>query len=160
MKASRLLLGTALLLASADRLPAPIAEESPTPAATSTASVAATHVEAAFCAWMRNEQFKTLFQQNNDDELFPFLIEGRLHEGRSEFRAVFVKKPEEFSLYCFWGLPPWMYEQRNSRLKAQGYDILSQNTFRDVAGEKVYQTVWVRKEQLPAAKEYLKRIVP
>jgi class 3 adenylate cyclase len=135
--------------------------ESMTPAPTSAppASVSTVGIEALFCSWMQNAEFTSFFHEKTDAGLFAVRIEGRLHDSAQEYRASFVKKPvENFYRWAFWGQSSYNYERINSRLTAAGYDILSQQTFEGVIGEKRYQTVWVRRDQLPAAKECLKRI--
>jgi hypothetical protein len=146
--------------------PNPAMPNSPTPATTQgsgfTSPVAPAQSEAGFCSWMANDngQFNSFFDQQNDAGSFPVLIEGRLHKGVWEYRAIFVTKPvRQLAYYSCWGYSPRKYEQFKSKLKAAGYDILSQQTFDDVVANKIYQTVWVRSDQMPAAKECLKRTV-
>ena len=148
---------TATPLVAATRAPSPPSMESG-----STSPAATAHSEAGFCSWMANDngQFNSFFDQQKDAGSFPVLIEGRLHNGEREYRAIFVTKPfRQFNYYACWGYSPRKYEQYNSRLKGAGYDILSQQTFEDVVGSKIYQSVWVRSDHMPAAKECLKRTV-
>jgi adenylate cyclase len=133
----------------------------PSPTSAPPTPVATVRSKARFSSWMQNDDFKSFFRQQRDDDLFPVLIEGRLDKGSTEYRAVFVEKPvKNFYYWAYWGQTPDDYKRINSRLTVAGYDILSQQTFEGVMGEKRHQVVWVRKDQLPAGKECLQRIAP
>ena len=146
--------------------PNPAMPNSPTPPTAqgggSTSPVASAYSKAGFCSWMTNDngQFNSFFDQQKAAGLFPVRLEGRLHKGEWGYRAIFVPKPSQgFYYYAFWGQSPRNYEQSNSHLKAGGYEILSQQTFEDVVGNKISQSIWVRSDQMPAAKECLNRTV-
>jgi hypothetical protein len=121
----------------------------------------ATRIESRFCQWMRQDQFLPFYHRQHDSGSFPVLVEGRLHQGEWEYRALFDRFPAPgFYYYVEWGRRPWQYEEYNSRFTSEGYGILSQQTFQDAARDNIYQTVWVRRDQIPVAKRCLQRVVP
>jgi hypothetical protein len=162
-----------LIWISVSRLPAPISEletPTPTPAPPQSSSAklsprippispeVAARIETRFSSWLQKNQFLSFFYDQQG--VFHILIEGRLHDGAREYRAIFDKTPtQDFHFFFFFGQQRSRYEEVNNRLTSQGYKILSQQTFQDEAGEPIYQTVWVRNDQMPAARECLQRIV-
>jgi hypothetical protein len=110
---------------------------------------------------MRQDQFLPYFRRQHDSGSFPVLVEGRLHQREWEYRAIFDRFPVSgFYYYVEWGRRPWQYEEYNSRFASEGYAILSQQTFLDAACDNIYQTVWVRRDQIPVARRCLQRVVP
>jgi len=171
---ARLCIIAAILITTTARLPAPISElETPTPTAGLPESGAAKlpprippistevagRIETRFSPWMQLEEFNKFSDHHEGTRV---LIEGRLHEGNWEYRAIFEHVPlQGSSLYSYWGVG---YTQRkfnefNNRMISGGYEILSQQTFQDAGGYVLYQTGWVRKDQMPVARQCLQKIL-
>jgi len=110
--------------------------------------------------WMAENEFTTFFRQQHDSGLFAVMVEGRLQQAKREYRAVFDQFPyRDFQSLAAWGRGLKQYQSENSRFAAAGYEILSQQTFQDVSHNTIYQTVWVRKDKMPAARKCLERLV-
>lgn len=110
---------------------------------------------------MSENQFTTFFHKQHDWGLFAIMIEGRLNRGQREYRAIFDQFPvQNFASLAAWGRGLQQYQAENSRFADGGYDILSQQTFQDAAHNNIYQTVWVRKDELPAARKLIERLLP
>ena len=118
-------------------------------------------ISGHFSPWMAENQFKTFFRQQHDWGLFAVMVEGRLNRGQQEYRAIFDQFPvRNFSSFAAWGRGLQQYQNENSRFVAAGYDILSLQTFQDVAHTNIYQVVWVRKDEMPAARKLIERSLP
>jgi hypothetical protein len=118
-------------------------------------------ISGHFSPWMAQNQFTTFFRQQHNDGLFAFMVEGRLNRGQQEYRAIFDQFPvRNFSSFAAWGRGLQQYQNENSRFVAAGYDILSLQTFQDAAHTNIYQVVWVRKDEMPAARKLIERLLP
>ena len=157
------------LATKGDALPvAPLPESAPVTKMTSSASLpnipifteaSANQIEARFCEWMPAYRFLPLFHREQNLGLFSVIVEGRLNnaERQWELRAVFEKLPVPTLDYeVQWFQNFRKCEDSNKLLVNRGYEILSQQIFKDPNGD-IYQTVWVRKEQLAAARNCLQR---
>jgi len=114
-----------------------------------------------FSPWMAENQFTTFFRQKHNVGLFAIMVEGRLNRGQQEYRAIFDQFPgRNFSSFAAWGRGLQQYQSENSRFVAAGYDILSLQTFQDAAHTNIYQVVWVRKDEMPAARKLIERLLP
>jgi hypothetical protein len=155
-----------------DQLPvAPLPESAPIAQMTSSASLpnipifteaTANQIEARFCAWMPPNRFLPFFQRESNLRSFPVIVEGRLNniERRWDLRAIFDKLPVPTFYYeVQWLQNLGQFEESNKRLSALGYEILSQQIIQDPGGD-VFQTVWVRKDQMTAARTCLQRLLP
>jgi hypothetical protein len=157
------------LATKGDALPvAPLPESAPVTKMTSSASLpnipifteaSANQIEARFCEWMPAYRFLPLFHREQNLGLFSVIVEGRWNnaERQWELRAVFEKLPVPTLDYeVQWFQNFRKCEDSNKLLVNRGYEILSQQIFKDPNGD-IYQTVWVRKEQLAAARNCLQR---
>lgn len=110
---------------------------------------------------MAENQFTTFFRQQHDWGLFAIMIEGRLNRGQREYRAIFDQFPvRNFTSFAVWGRGLQQYQNENGRFAALGYDILTLQTFQDAAHTNIYQAVWVRKDEMPAARRLIERLRP
>jgi hypothetical protein len=113
-----------------------------------------------FSVWITEDRFSPFFRQQHDSGLFAVMVEGRLNRAQREYRALFDQFPyRNFQSYAAWGRGLQQYQNETSRFVAAGYEILSQQTFQDAAHNTIYQTVWVRKDEMPAARKCLERLV-
>jgi hypothetical protein len=113
-----------------------------------------------FSVWITEDRFSPFFRQQHDSGLFAVMVEGRLNRAQREYRALFDQFPyRNFQSYAAWGRRLQQYQNETSRFVAAGYEILSQQTFQDAAHNTIYQTIWVRKDEMPAARKCLERLV-
>jgi len=124
--------------------------------------------ESHFTQWMSNDKFGDYYSKKHEAKYFPVVLEGRLISEESdghikgdwEYRAIFEKMPvPSFFYYVEWGRRQNKYNELAQKYKDGGYEILFMQNFKDVIDENVSQAIWVRKDQIPAAKKVLKKIL-
>ena len=121
----------------------------------------ANRIETRFCEWMPANRFLPLFHREQNMGFFPIIVEGRINvaERRWDLRAVFDKLPTPTLIYeVQWFQNISDFDRLNKSLSASGFEILSQQIFKDPQGD-IYQTIWVQKEQVAAARACLQRLV-
>jgi hypothetical protein len=118
-----------------------------TDASTTYSLVAAPSVANQATAWMPMSNFLTYCRSQDASRAFPLTIEGRVNpqNGAWECRGVF--RPWVPSGVYYWyefGRTKQQTDAIDARRKAEGYSILSQQTFLAAGNVPTYQTVWVR----------------
>ena len=129
-------------------------------ASTTYSLVTAPSVANQATAWMPMSNFLTYCRRQDASRAFPLTIEGRVNpqNGVWECRGVF--RPWIPSGVYYWyefGRTKQQTDAIDARRKAEGYSILSQQTFFAAGNVPTYQTVWVR-EGLATARQDLAAI--
>ena len=119
--------------------------------------VPTTGIETQATPWMRMSTFLTYCSNQNAARSYPLTIEGRVNpqDGYWECRGVFEPWISTGIAYRYeWGRTQQETASYNAQHTAQGFSVLSQQTFRDAGNNSIYQTVWVR-DGLSTAKQHL-----
>jgi hypothetical protein len=129
-------------------------------ASTTYSLVTAPSVANQATAWMPMSNFLTYCRRQDASRAFPLTIEGRVNpqNGVWECRGVF--RPWIPSGVYYWyefGRTKQQTDAIDARRKAEGYSILSQQTFLAAGNVPTFQTVWVR-EGLTTARQDLAAI--
>ena len=80
-------------------------------------------------AWVDWEGIRAL--ENWEETIYPANIEGRCHDGREEFRAVWKKLPMQSAFESHHGITKQQFEDRRNALREQGYSLEFSAEFQD-----------------------------
>ena len=98
-----------------------------------------------FTPWKRGEEFGRDMERVWKDRLYPTVVEGRKHEGRSEFRARLKPFPQKVWWFFWWyDQPAGAYEEHRKKMIADGFREISLQVFMDHEGVLKYQTCWIK----------------
>jgi hypothetical protein len=101
-------------------------------------------------AWVTSAELDQLRIENDANMLFPDLVEGRVHEGNTQYRAVFKPYPPGMTYnYIYWGVTDVWFDKHDSELTSAGYVLHSHTTFENDAGTTFHQGVWLLMDKLP-----------
>jgi hypothetical protein len=101
-------------------------------------------------AWVTSAELDQLRIENDANSLIPDLIEGRVHEGKNQYRAVFKPYPPGMTYnYVYWGMTDAWFDKYDGELTSGGYVLHSHTTFENDAGTTFHQGVWLLMDKLP-----------
>ncbi len=101
--------------------------------------------EGVFTLWKNADEFGKEIDVCWKDGYYPAIVEGRNHEGRSEFRAVVRPFPKKAWWFYWWyGQLRSSYEEHRKRLTAEGFKEIHVQIFTDRDGMRKYQTCWIK----------------
>jgi len=114
-------------------LPPPPPAKAPTAPPTQTAN-----------EWLTSADYQREFDAKKS-QFYPANIEGRCHNGREEFRAVWKVRPAESAFESYHVLTKQQFEDKKNTLREQGYSLESSAVFQDCNNVTKYQATWLRK---------------
>ena len=95
-------------------------------------------------SWMPSAEYQRAFEAEMAKGFRPFRVEGRLKDGREEFRAEW--QPD--SPPCAWearhGLNEDAFKKCDAEYTTRGYQIMSQSSFRNQWGAIKHQALWTQ----------------
>jgi hypothetical protein len=101
--------------------------------------------EGIFTPWRVGKEFGREMDQNWKDGFYPAIVEGRNHEGRSEFRAVLRLFPKRVWWFYWWyDQRGSSYEEHRNKMTAEGFKEIHVQVFTDREGVRKYQTCWIK----------------
>jgi len=101
--------------------------------------------EGAFTQWRGGNEFGREIDKYWKDGYYPAIVEGRNHEGRSEFRAVVQPFPKRVWWFYWWyDQLGSSYEEHRKKLTAEGFKEIYLQVFTDREGMRKYQTCWIK----------------
>lgn len=97
--------------------------------------------------WMPLSEFQKEVDLQVKFNRYPSKLEGRNWMGQDQYRAIFNPFPST----PFWfdsriGMDKKHFQEKDKKLKIQGYQRTSFHRFRNSTGETRYQATWVKKE--------------
>jgi len=90
------------------------------------------------------------WQEMRDVKMRPVRNEGRVRDGKVEFRKGYKNftksfgETKGFGWYCYTGLSHEYFTKRNQKLFLDGYSIVWTQVFMNPEGEARYQALWAR----------------
>jgi hypothetical protein len=94
--------------------------------------------------WRSAAQYQQAFSRRRSRGFYPAKVEGRVNNGREEFRAEW--KP--WSTPCRWAsfhnLPKPAFDRNSARYAAEGFTLSSTAQFVDTSGTTRYQATWTK----------------
>lgn len=101
--------------------------------------------EDAFTPWRGGDEFGRSMDTFWKDGYYPAIVEGRDHEGRSEFRAVLKRFPKRVWWFTWWyDQKESSYEEKRKKMTAEGFKEIHVQVFTDREGTRRYQTCWIK----------------
>ncbi len=101
--------------------------------------------EDAFTQWREADIFgreMDIFWKNG---FYPAVVEGRSHQGTSQFRARLQPFPKKVWWFYWWyDQQPAAYEEHKKDMIAKGFKEINFQAFTDSKGVKKYQTCWIK----------------
>jgi len=131
-------------------------------ASTSFTLVSPRTVDTQATTWMQMSSFLTYCRGQDAARSFPLTIEGRVNpqNGSWECRGVFEPWISTGVYYWYeFGRTKQQTDLIDAQRRAEGYSVLSQQTFLAAGNVPTYQTVWVR-EGLATARQDLAALQP
>ena len=101
-------------------------------------------VAAETIDWMPSREYQFVWTTHMLSESPPTRVEGRLNEGREEFRATFANVPPWCDVASVHGMSKADYDQRQTQYQRQGFSLSASTQFDGVGGVTKYQAVWTR----------------
>lgn len=102
-------------------------------------------IDGAYTPWMPGDDFGKQMDKYWKDGYYPANVEGRNHDGTSEFRASLKPFPKRTWWFYWWyGQPLSSYEDHKKRLTSEGFEEIHLQDFTDRDGIKRYQTCWIK----------------
>ena len=99
----------------------------------------------AFTPWKEAGPFGTEMDIHWKNGLYPAVVEGRNHEGRSQFRARLEPFPKRVWWFYWWyDRQLDAYEEHKQKLIAEGFQEINLQVFTDSNGVRKYQTCWIK----------------
>jgi CubicO group peptidase (beta-lactamase class C family) len=95
-----------------------------------------------FSPWMSGAQYLAASSQASASNRYPSRAEGRLDAGVAEYRAMFVPLHGGSGELDGVGLDCTQFTAADPQLQAQGYGLVSLQTFTDASGQVRYQATW------------------
>jgi TonB family protein len=96
-----------------------------------------------FSGWMSGNEYQSLWNNRKGSGFRPSVIEGRVNNGREEFRA----RWEPFSSACAFtshrAMTKAVYESQNGQFIQNGYSVVV-TQFNNLAGVPAYNAVWTK----------------
>jgi hypothetical protein len=115
-----------------------------TAAAADTREASGSVVAAETIDWMPSREYQFVWTTHMLSESPPTRVEGRLNEGREEFRATFANVPPWCDVASVHGMSKADYDQRQTQYERQGFRLSASTQFDGVGGITKYQAVWTR----------------
>lgn len=101
--------------------------------------------------WMASANLDEARIASHEQLLYPESVEGRLHEGKVQYRARFSGYPPNMNYYyAHWGLSEGWFDKYNEDLTRQGYVMTSHSTFTSHAGADIHQATWMMFGEVPS----------
>ena len=98
-----------------------------------------------FTEWRGGEEFGREMAKQWTDGYYPVIVEGRNHQGRSEFRAVVKPFPKRVWWFYWWyDQLQSSYEEHREKLTAEGFSEIHLQVFTGQEGMRKYQTCWIK----------------
>jgi Caspase domain/Polyglycine hydrolase-like, structural repeat len=95
-----------------------------------------------FSAWLSSADYQKLFNDMTSKHWYPSVVEGRSSGGERQFRAKFMPLGAIGSFWSHHGITVDRFNQRDAALRAQGYVLVSKQSFHDNWGDAV-QATWI-----------------
>jgi serine/threonine-protein kinase len=121
--------------------------KSPTERPTSSSSIprdAADGGRGATTTWLSAAEYQDLWRTETANGFHPVNVEGRLSDGRDEFRAAWERTVPPCQFLSHHGLMKDTFDKYNAQYSAQGFIIKSSTQFVGRLGITRYQAVWVK----------------
>lgn len=104
--------------------------------------------EEVFTPWKGGDEFGREMDKYWKDGYYPAIVEGRNHEGKSEFRAAVQPFPKTAWWFYWWyDQLRSSYDEHRQKMIAEGFKEIHVQVFIDHDGMRKYQTCWIK---LPA----------
>ena len=101
--------------------------------------------ENRFTAWREAVEFGREMDLYWKDGYYPAVVEGRNHDGRSEFRAALEPFPKKVWWFYWWyDQQRPSYEEHRKKLTSDGFKEIHVQEFTDRDGMRKYQTCWIK----------------
>lgn len=101
--------------------------------------------ENVFTPWRGGDEFGREMDKYWKDGYYPAVVEGRNHDGRSEFRAALQPFPKRgWWFYWWYDQLGSSYEEHRKKLTTEGFREIHVQVFIDGAGMRKYQTCWIK----------------
>jgi hypothetical protein len=100
--------------------------------------------ESSNNGWLTFAQYQREFDARKS-EFYPANIEGRCHNGREEFRAVWKNWPLGSAFESHHVMTKQQFEDRGNALREQGYSLVFSSVFQDCNDVTRYQATWLKK---------------
>jgi TIR domain-containing protein/polyglycine hydrolase-like protein len=94
--------------------------------------------------WLASAEYQREFDSKKSG-FYPSNIEGRCHNGRVEFRAVWKNLPLGTAFESHHGMTKQQFEDRANALRGQGYSLEFSAGFQDCNDVARYQATWLKK---------------
>jgi len=94
--------------------------------------------------WLTSAEYQREFD-GKKSEFYPANIEGRCHDGREKFRAVWKRLPMQGAFESHHGITKQQFEDRRNALRKQGYSLEFSAVFQDCNDVTRYQATWLKK---------------
>lgn len=96
--------------------------------------------------WLSSAEMQERFDAEMSVRFYPARLEGRLRDGRSEYRAAFAAYPTPFRFNSVWGSAEDRFLARDAELTTEGFRRVWTQEFTDGTGTRRLQGTWVRLE--------------
>ena len=94
--------------------------------------------------WLSSREMQERFDAEVSGRFYPARLEGRLRDGRSEYRAAFAAYPTPFRFNSVWGWAEDRFLARDAELTTEGFRRVWTQEFTDGNGTRRFQGTWVR----------------
>lgn len=99
----------------------------------------------AYTPWMDRDSYYTEMLSQFSNRYYPRIVEGRVIEGISRYRAWFIPfPPGYFYFYTLHGQDKTRYQYWKKQWESQGFRMQHLQIFRDASGTEHYQGTWIR----------------
>ena len=93
---------------------------------------------------LSSREMQERFDAEVSGRFYPARLEGRLRDGRSEYRAAFAAYPTPFRFNSVWGWAEDRFLARDAELTTEGFRRVWTQEFMDGNGTRRFQGTWVR----------------
>jgi Polyglycine hydrolase-like, structural repeat len=115
------------------------------PADAATAAPAeTTPVEDDDGGWLPPAKYQRAFNRRRSRGFYPAKVEGRVNNGRDEFRAQWKPWSDPCQWASFHAMSKLAFDQHTARYAAQGFTLSSTAQFVDASGSTKYQGTWTK----------------